>query len=86
MLSNIFVPFLARLPSLQAVQIILVDQILDVALHESRVDVEQVPQLLLNLEQVTVCAVTLNRGIRGVAGRGGGNRGGQDSRVYYAST
>lgn len=50
MLGNILVALLGRLQTLQAVEIILVDEVFDVALNERRIDVEQVLQLILDLE------------------------------------
>lgn len=48
-LGNVFVAFFARLPALETVQVVLVDEVLDVALYERRVHVEEMPELFLNL-------------------------------------
>ena len=52
-LCNVLVAFLARFPAIQAVQVVLVDEVLDVALDERRVYVEQVTQLLSDLNITT---------------------------------
>lgn len=52
-LSNVLVAFLARFPAIQTVQIVLIDEVFDVALDERRVHVEQVTQLLSDLHITT---------------------------------
>lgn len=48
-LGDILVALFAWLSPLETVQVVLVDEVLDVALHERRLNLEQMPQLFLDL-------------------------------------
>lgn len=48
-LGNVLVALPARFPSLEPMQVVLVNEVLNVALHERWIYVEKVPKVLLDL-------------------------------------